>query len=274
MKTSEDYKNEIIFDFDGRDIQSYFKCELKINKRLNNSFDYITKKLGVQKFKSSLEDLKWHETKNYNWCAVKNKNNNVIFLIRKYGNHFTIYSKFRNKDDEYDFFHNNFTIFTYESDSELLNDDENDQRVDNPYFDIDLSLNQLFEIANKKELHTIWNDLCFTRAKHIKVKLGINNENIDSYDLLIFACEELSNFGQQLFAENDILEKIKTLKIGNKFNSRFGEYTIVNIDTEFSKHYSDPYYHSVGLTLKDKDGKEKFEDVYSLCHWHIEGFKF
>lgn len=268
-----DFNDEIVFNFEGSDIQSYFNAELRIGRRLKKSFDYVVNKLGVQKLKESLEKLKWHETKNYDWCAVGNET--TTFLIRKYRSHFTIYSKHKHKDDEFDFFQRNFDIFTYQSNTEMLSAEEHDERVDNPCMDLDQSINQLFEIAGKNELHTIWNTYSFIRPKHVEVKVVINGESISSYDLLIFACEEISTFGQQLFAENDVLEKIKTLKIGADFSSRFGDYTIVDIRTEFPKQYSDPYYHGVGLTLKNKrDSKEEFQDVYSLTHWHIEGLKF
>lgn len=94
-------------------------------------------------------------------------------------------------------------------------------------------------------------------------------ESIYSVDKLIFCAEELSSTHTALFAENEMLEKLKEItdRVGEKFDH---QYTIKEVRTEFPKQYSDPYYHGVGLNLEKEDGKTDFQDVYSLTMYYYE----
>ena len=87
----------------------------------------------------------------------------------------------------------------------------------------------------------------------------------------------MQNQHLELFAENDMLEKIKTMsdKIGEEFDKDFhGKRIIKEIRTEFPKQYCDPYYHGIGILIENAKGETKFEDVYSLTNWHLnEVFK-
>ena len=63
---------------------------------------------------------------------------------------------------------------------------------------------------------------------------------------------------------NDMIEKLKSFKVGDVLNET---YTINRIVTEVT----DDYYHSAGLSLTKKGEKEsKWEDVYSLTRWFYD----
>jgi hypothetical protein len=85
--------------------------------------------------------------------------------------------------------------------------------------------------------------------------------------MFIFACDELFQRYLEIFSETEMLEKIKTMKVGDKIGDDKYPYEVVEIRTEVK----DDYYHGVGLVLKQTNftGKteEKWDDVYSLTRW-------
>lgn len=249
-----------LFKFDKKDIERYFIRDLNIMTRIQKSFKYLANKLGIQKV-SSLENAKWYEGKSYNWCVITK--GNVTLLIRKYGCHFTIYTELKivEKFKTISYKEYKYGIFTYSTNRDMLSDKNSDARIDNPFMDIDESLNQLFEIIEKQKLFIIWNNHSFTRPKHIEVEIVMNDRDINSYDLLIYACEEISLLERNFFAENEMLEKIKTFEIGKVLPNG---YIILDIITDLNNDY----YHNVGLKIKNTFAEEKFLDVYSLTEWY------
>ena len=73
----------------------------------------------------------------------------------------------------------------------------------------------------------------------------------------------------ELYAENDMLNMLKTLKQSDVIGELFEGQTIIkSITTDFPKQYSDPYYHGVGITTVDAKDSIKFIDVYSLTRYY------
>lgn len=240
------------FKFKERTISNFFIYNLRVINESKKSFNYIIENLKPQ---TDLDNLKWTKTKNYEWITISIEND--IFIIRNYDMHFTVYCKFKS---EYGY---DFCIFTLKFDNSLITDDNlHDHIHDNR---TELFFDELLKI--KKTLHEgvpfdlLWNDLAFPRETYIKIKTVLYGETINSYDDLIFALEEISNIHFQLFAENEMFDKIKTLKPGDKLKDGS---TIVNIRTELN----DDYYHNIGITIKNDS--EVFYDVYRLTEYYLD----
>ena len=64
--------------------------------------------------------------------------------------------------------------------------------------------------------------------------------------------------------ENDMIDKIKTIKVGDML----GAYKVTEVNTKVK----DGYYHDAGLSLQNtnfKKEKSKWQDVYSLCMFYF-----
>lgn len=254
-----------IFKFGKRDIVFHLMYEKKMNSKFVQAFNYVIEKIKPQDFTNNLSSLKWDKGKNYHWASIKK--DNIIFLIRHYRTHFTIYFKI----EDYGLFHEiNFDIssygcFTFYTNTELLSDDESDERVDNNFLDLNNLIENIFNHINKNWLHLLSNSASLPRPKHVEIKnvWDGGKDFITSIDEFIFCCEELFGKYQEYFAINEVLEKIKTFKVGDML----GVYKITKIKTTVK----DDYYHNVGIEIQNTNfpnSKPEFKDVYSLAHWH------
>jgi hypothetical protein len=248
-----------IFNFDKNVVTSYIMYELKLGGKFKEAFNYISSSLPNQRLKK-LEKLKWDEGKNYDWAIIKKKE--VTLIIRKYQTHFTIF--FKNVNKEISWF-NKYGCFTFHSDLEKMSDEDNDKYVESNFTDLDNSMEDLIKIISKDEIHTLWNEYCFPRPKHVVIKNIWNGaDDLSSIDDFIFCCEELFNKYLELFAKTDMFEKIKSIRVGDKLNNK---YEVLDVSTAVK----DGYFHDIGLMLKGTNGVDdvSWKDVYSLTRWYL-----
>lgn len=248
------------FNFDEKAVQHHMIREMKVLKQNSEAFRYIADKLPNQT-ELDLSKAIWTEGKNYDWCVIVN--GNVTLIIRKYGSHFTIFTKVvieNNYKDETKYYNTRYGALMFHS------EDGGDDLVNDNFTDFNKSVvTELIEIVRKEELHCIWNDLSFKRHKRVKVNIIFHGDSIDSVDKFMFALDELSQKYLELFAENDMLQKISTLKKGDKF----GVHTVESVSFEI-ENPDDIYYHGLGIKYIDNWNKEKWDDVYALTRWHFE----
>ncbi len=143
-----------------------------------------------------------------------------------------------------------------------MSDNEKDARVDDWALDLNKHIKDLFELAAKDQLWSLWNNLMFVRPDYVKVKCSWSGgeDDINNVDDFNFACEEIFHKFSEVFAENDMLEQVKKVKVGDKL----GVYTV----TAVKKTVKDDYYHDAGISWKN-DREEKWNDVYSLTRWYF-----
>jgi hypothetical protein len=256
-----DYSPIDIFKFEKRDVTNYMLYKLHLGSKIKDCFNYLGSKLGVQELPESLSDLKWSEGKNYDWAFFKK--DNVTFGLRQYHEHFTIFTKREKAEDDWNA---RYSIFTFHANTEKMNEFERakHEREYDEHHTIELQkyIGELIEMAKKNELHALWNDYSFKRSKYIDVKCywSGGDSDIEDIDGFNYACEEIFNKSLEVFAENDMHEAVKKVKIGDKL----GEYTVTGVN----KALKDGYYHNVGIKWKS-DKKEEFNDVYRLTRWHF-----
>jgi len=163
-----------------------------------------------------------------------------------------------------------FAAFTFYTNTMLA---DSNLYCDNKFLDLNAMFHEIVEHITSNNVHFLTNSSSFKMPKYCEVeKAFCSDETIFSYDCLIFCAEELSNKHLELFAENDMLDIVKQLanKVGCEFT---GDKKINRVVTEFSPHYSEPYYHGVGIETIDKNGKVEFHDVYRLSRWNYETVK-
>jgi len=238
-------------DFDKEGLSHYINYELGLGTKLKKSFNFVVKELGEQE-KHKISKLKWREGKNYNWAVLINRN--VKMLIRSYRNHYTFFTLFNHPEKEYK---SEFAIFTYYSDIDLLTPMQRDLRIYDDFIDIDESIDIILETLNNGEAHWIWNNSSVPRPDHIKIKTALVGERIFSFDLLVFAAEELASLEVELFAENHMLHMIEKVKPGDVI----GRYTVKSIHLDIKNGY-----HDVGIIVYDDNS---FKDVYSLTMYYL-----
>jgi len=246
-----------LFKFDKDILVNYLNHDYKLQKKIKSSFKFVVEKLGVQDV-NKVSDLKWLEEKNYNWAVLRS--DNVILLIRHYRYHFTFYCEFTDNIDNV-YKNTEFTIFTYFTNIKLIKThDEQDERCDNNFMDIDASIDSIIKIIKEGHSHLLWNSAAVHIPYHTEITIASNDHTIYSFDKLIFATEELSSLEMQLFAENDMWDMLKKLKIGDSIGSQ----TITNLSIDIK----DNYYYSLGLSLNGS-----FKDIYSLTSWYLSEIK-
>ena len=266
-----------LFKFDGDDIKRHIQYEMRLLDKMEASFEYVFKtltKLGYHKNVTKLKKIdfnkyKCDKGKNYNWYAITSGAAN--FLIRTYGSHFTIYTKNvveRKLTSGHTYDRNRYSAFTLHSNTNKMSDKMSDSFCDNPFQDLNVLFPTIVDHVLRDRVQSLWNSVSFPRPDHCDIKNVYDGESITSIDQIIFCAEELSNIHISMYAQNEILEALKSLGadvIGKTFYG--GE--ITEVKTEFPKQYSDPYYHGVGIETM-KDGKKEFADVYSIANWHLE----
>lgn len=250
-----DYSVSDIFSFEKRDVTRHMLYDLHLGDKIKDAFKYLCTNIGVKDVPKDWSRVKWSEGKNYNWLIIKR--DNVTFAIRQYHSHYTIFSKREKGTDDWKA---KFSIFTFETDLDQLTDKQRDQREWTD--ELAKYIDQLFEFAAGDKIWALWNNAMFKREKHIKVKCvwSGSDDDIDNIDMFNFACEEIFQKFLEVFSQNDMLERVKTVKVGDKL----GEYTVTSV----KKAVKDEYYHGVGISWKS--GKEdKWNDVYALTRWYF-----
>lgn len=261
------------FKFDKDCIKRHIRYDLKLFSKMREPIAYVIDMLekkghsltikSLDKF--SLNKVEEKEGKNYHWSVIKY--NNISLLIRRYGQHLTIFSKVERTDRDYDKIQ--ISAFTFHSDRDKFPDKNHDKMMDEryskPFMDLQVCFPKLMELlSDDYGAQSLWNDHSFPRPEFVEVKEAFCNTEISSIDLFVFCMEELDQIHLTLFAENDMVEKLKEFKAGDVLNER---YTIKRVASDVN----DDYYHSTGLTLKEKGSKgDKWEDVYSLTRWFYE----
>lgn len=245
-----------------------YVIENNILFKLKYSFKYIKDKIPTNSITADGENLKMNEGKNYNWYKFEHKN--VTMIVREYGNHKTIYCMVKSKDDErkssyFDKLHI------------LIMNDENiptemaDEVHENYNGSMMLLLKPMMDLLSENKTSVFEHRLKDVKPSYTKIEMVYSSEEtVYSLDMLMFACDEIFHIHMCLFSENDVLEKLKTLKVGDKFG---GYREIVSIKTDIK----DEYYHAVGLTTKRTDEfgmlhekKDEWMDVYSITRWRLE----
>ena len=266
-----------IFKFNDTDVHRKLLREMELADKFKTSFNYLLSKIPTQKLKKDLNKLTWDEGKSYDWVIIEK--NGVHVIIRKYQSHFTIYFKYKNRpsdgDEEFDNYYNTrYGCLTFETNRDRVIN--YDVYIDNNFFDLNQYIDPLFELIKNGDAATIWNPYCFKqkeekeRPNYIEAKIVWDGgDDLSKIDLFVFACEELFSKHLTVFAQTDMLDKIKTIHVGDKI----GVYEVTGVITEFSDMYSEPYYHGVGLYLrntKSSNDKPSFADVYSLSRYYYD----
>jgi hypothetical protein len=263
------------FLFDKGDIDRHVQYELRTLDKIGTSFNYVFSKLKalgqykkVGSRKVDLSKAKWNEGKNYDWLAIEN-GNDVRLLLRRYHEHFTIFTSFKKqrKDGRIQWDEKEFGCFTFHTNRDLIPKELVEERgedfyYENEAFDLNGCLHQIFDLVRKRHVHCVWNSLSLVRPKYVEVKLAYIRESIHSYDLLIFACEELSNIHLGLFAQIDMFARIQSVNAGDTV----GRYKVEKVYKELKNEY----YHGVGIKFVKSNGGDHMQDVYSLSHWYLE----
>lgn len=191
-----------VFKFDDNEIKNNIVYGMRLLKKMNKSFRYVSDKLTTLGFhydfngeldEIDLDELKWNDGKNYKWLSLTNKN--VQLIIRSYGSHHTIFTKLIKTQK---LIHSNYDkhiygAFIFNTVLDKVNSEFHDMYVENPYHDLNKALKQIFEQISKGLMHLFWNDLSLIRPKHSDVNIIFINEEIYSIDKIIFCAEELSN---------------------------------------------------------------------------------
>ncbi len=252
-----EFNKKDIFKFSARDITMHMYYDLKLCYKFESAFNYLLTKMPIQKLVKDLGKLKWEEGKNYDWAIVQK--DNVIFIMRQYGNHFTIFTKIVSEER----YGTKFGCFTFNTDREKLPVGEYDSRCDNNFLDLNRYITSLFDFIGSGNIHSLWNNASLKREEYITIKNVWNGyEDFSSIDDFIFCIEELFSKYLELFAQTDMFEKIKTIKKGDMV----GHYEVLSVSTKLENEY----YHGVGLKLKGTNGadSESFADVYSLARYY------
>ncbi len=256
-----DYCLQDIFSFESRDIVTHMMYNMKLGDKFKESFVYLQNKMEIQEF-NSLEKLKWDKGKSYDWAGTKKEN--VIFIIRKYRSHFTVFYKVEKKNDDY---YASYGCFTYHTDKDKLPKELWDVYPDNDFIELNKSISDIFKLIADGLGGMLWNSASLPRPKYVNIKTiwsgGV--ESVSSIDEFIYCCEEIFSRYLEIFSKTDMLEKIKEFKVGQILNNK---YEIIDIRTDVKNEY----YHGVGLTLKGTNGRESedWKDVYSLTRWYLD----
>ena len=283
------------FRFEKDDVVRHIVREMKAVKEFKGSFEYVFDKLKtlghyiagdniIIPSQYEYGDKIWMERKNYPWLAIESKG--VRMMIRAYQQHYTIYYNINEKlsveiedGKNYDYTEGKYGVFTFFTDSDLIDLDElreelgipdakypQDHLNELPAYDLNKWINQLVDLAIER-FGSMWlvgdNDNKLPKRIKIKdvfdIKGFMSDAHINKIDDFVFACEEIGQVHLELFAENEMVERLKELKVGDSFgNNKIAE---IKLDTS-----NGTYYHGAGI----KTDKGKWSDVYSLTHWYYD----
>lgn len=271
-----------VFDFDKDDVTRHIQYELKTLDKMARAFDYVYSKLtGLgnalyckpDDTKFDLDSAKPSEGKNYNWLAIGC--DNAHLLIRTYGTHHTIYTKltetrtYGKGEKERTYNHYRYAAFTFHTNTRRAAEDQQDFLNENNFHDLEQAMPQILTHILDKEVQCLWNSVGFLRPDYVEIRNIYDSESIISVDKLIFCAEELSNKQMELYSEIEVLEILKSLP-ADTIGKTIGRYEITEVRTEFPKDYSEPYYHGVGIIVKERVDYQRIYDVYTLCRYHLD----
>jgi len=269
MGRLSEYKLSDLFSFEERDITSHMLYEMKLGYKFKDAFEYLLTRLPIQKLKADLRKLKWDEGKNYDWAIIKDGRVTIIF--RQYRLHYTIFFKVdgEGKMAEYN---TKYGCLSFHTDTKHLSDDVSDSYCDDNFRDMSRYIKPLIKLLEEDKVHGLWNPLSFKaddeerRPDHIEAKNIWNGgmDDLSSINDFIFCCDELFDKYLELFAKNEMMDRLKTIKVGDML----GVYKV----TAVRAATKDEYYHDAGLELKNtnfKDSKPSWADVYSLTRYYL-----
>ncbi len=256
------------FKFSEQDKKRDFVREEKIEKKIKFCLKYLVKHLPVNKLKKDnsfdFSKLKFYEGKNYKWYFLNNKETTI--LVRQYSTHFTFFVNHKHEDD----YKSRLSVFTICDNRDKMDGNISDGYLDDNFQSIQKYLPQLVKLIEDNHVHCLWNPLSFERPDFTDVKIAMNGESVIYLDTLLFACDEIFSTYIVTYAQNEVLEEIKKYKVGDTFGN---SYVITRVETEFSKDYSDPNYHGVGLEFTNNnfpDSKPRWADVYSIANYYSD----
>lgn len=264
-----------IFEFNENHIKNAVLGKNDLPKKLKKCFNHFfeNKRIPINKLKKDnsfdFSKLKIREGKNYDWFFLTN--DKVTILVRQYGTHFTFFTSLKKEGIESYF--QKVNVFIIHVDRDKINDDSlSDRLCDDNFLFLKELLPSLIEILLEDNVHSLWNNYSFKRPDYVEVQNVYNGgEDVSNLDMFLFACDEIFQTFLECYAENEMLEKIKTFKVGDTFGK---DYTILAVKTEVK----DDYYHAVGLkhSRVSFNGKveEKWDDVYALTRWHYKDFEY
>lgn len=265
-----------IFTFDKDELTRHINYEMNLFGRVAKPLTFIfetLEKLGHSLSLDSLDKInlnkvKEREGKNYNWSVIQYKN--VKLLIRRYGQHFTIFTRIEKEHEHREGKTKIVTgAFTLYFNFEHLSDNEQDSKMDSlydmPFNEVNEIAKQMFEVLIKRGTYWLYNSSCLKIPKYAEVKIVYEKEyeeaRIYSIDKLVFCMEELDTIHIELFAETVMFEKLKELKVGAKF----GRGMIKKVHTELENKY----YYGVGVEI-EKSNDSGFKDVYCLTRYYYD----
>lgn len=252
-----------IFEFSEDRFKENIVYENKLMKKLRYSFDFLLNYLPINTVnaKFSFKKIKFREGKNYDFFFLIK--DDIQLLVRQYGSHFTFICL--NKDKEISY-HSRMSVFTINDDREKMDDETSDAHVDDHFLTIKKILPSLLEIIKKDKVGTIWNSYSLERPDYTDVKLAQVGDTTHSLDLLLFACDEVFRTHCELFAENDMANKISDFSVGDMLGDA---YKITDVKKEINKEY----FYSTGLSFINtnfSNSDAKWADVYSLTRYYLE----
>lgn len=264
-----------IFEFSENNVKRGVLQKNELPKKIKKCFNHFfeNKRIPINELENDnsfdFSKLKFREGKNYDWFFLTN--DKVTILVRQYGTHFTFFTNLKKEAAERYF--SKVNVFIIHVDQDKINDDTlSDSLCDDNFLILSELLPSLVKILLEDDVHSLWNNLSFKRPDYVEVKNVYNGgEDVNNLDMFLFACDEIFQTFLECYAENEMLEKIKTFKVGDTFGE---DYTILEVRTEVKNDY----YHSVGLKYSRVNftGKveEKWDDVYALTRWHYKDFEY
>jgi len=289
--------SKLIFKFDKKDVDHLIQRELDLPHRIGKSFDYVYEKLKSlgqhlsfsgdisipeEEYSDLIERGIFKKGKNYHWTSLDS--GDVKIIIRAYRQHLTIFTRLeRETGGKFSYNKKTYSCFEINTDSDIeyhlneegkseipeYNDFGEDFFYCKPFYDFNLLIGPIVKHIREDRLWLIWNPTSIPRPKRVDMKLYFDfkysDKAIENIDKTIFAAEELSNIHSGLFSENEMLEKIRKLKV----NDMLGAYKVTEIKSEVQNNY----FHGVGLKILNTNFESespKWADLYSLTSYYIE----
>lgn len=267
------FSKEII-KYSDNDIKSGLVTKGRYGKKIQKLMKYLENHIPINTVTADktfdFSTLKFSEGKNYDWFFLVSED--VKLLIRQYRLHFTVFAI--KKDNDYEFF-DKPSIFTIHTDFDRVersteNDKLSDHHCDNNFLTFETLLPQIFEFVATDKVGGMWNDYSFKCPKHTKATPALSGQDtVYNLNHIIFAMDEICGKYSECFAQNEVLEKLKTLSVGDTFGDY---YTISEVRTEVK----DDYYHNAGIRyyLNSNPKEIKWADVYSLGRYYFDELFF
>lgn len=149
-----------------------------------------------------------------------------------------------------------------------MTDDVNDDYVNDNYKDIDFYIKPLLKVIRDDDVSMLWNDAFFNRPDHLDIKIAwTGHDDLHSIENFIYCCEELFRKHCDMFAENEMVERIQTINVGDILDK---SYVVTKVN---KKVHNGGYYHGTGISLSNlnfPDSNPIWADVYSLTTYYLK----